>query len=262
MRVYGEVFLVMNGWMDYLCLLLAARLGRSRFHAGKALISAGLGAVYAVLAWTAKTSFLRGVPMLLAIDLLMCWIAFGRRCPRLAPLVMAAGCLLSGLSNFVLEQGIPPWAAVIIVSGAALALLLLTRQVRGGEGCYRLQIVYRGQSAETRALRDTGNLLWDGVSGLPVIVLPERLGRDFLPPGTNLKDLSTLPRGWRLLQVKTAAGSKALMCFIPDQTVLRQGTRVHCVEAVIAVAGFQENYALLPERLFSEQREEICHAVL
>ena len=147
-------------------------------------------------------------------------------------------------------------------SGAVLAVLLLTRQIRSGGGWYSLQIMNRGQSAEIPAMRDTGNLLADGVSGLPVIVVPKRLARDFLPPGTDLKDLSTLPPGWRLLRVKTAAGSKALMCFTPDQIVLRQGTRVQYAEAVIAVAGFQEKCAMLPDSLFSEQREGMCHAVL
>ena len=262
MRVYGEAFFIINVWMDFLCLLLAARLGRSRFHAGKALISSGLGGVYGVLAWTSEGRFLRGVPMLLAVCLLMCGIAFDKRCLRLFLLVFAAGWMLSGLSNFVMEKGGPPWAVILMDSGAVLAVLLLTRQIRSGGGCYSLQIMNRGQSAEIPAMRDTGNLLADGVSGLPVIVVPERLARDFLPPGTDLKDLSTLPPGWRLLRVKTAAGSKALMCFTPDQIVLRQGTRVQYAEAVIAVAGFQEKCAMLPDSLFSEQREGMCHAVL
>ena len=29
-----------------------------------------------------------------------------------------------------------------------------------------------------------------------------------LPPGTDLRDLATLPRGWRLIRVRTAAGTR------------------------------------------------------
>ena len=262
MRVYGEAFLMINGWMDFLCLLLAARLGRSRFHAGKALISAGLGGVYGVLAWTAEGRFLRSVPMLLTVCLLMCRIVFGKRCPRLFLLVFAAGWMLSGLSNFVMEKGGSSWAVILIDSGAALAVLRLTQRIGDRSGYFSVKLEYQGKTVEARAMRDTGNLLADAVSGLPVIVLPEKLARDFLPPGVDLENLSTLPPGWRILRVKTAAGSKALMCFTPDQIVLRQGTRVHCAEAVIAVADFQEKCALLPDSLFSEQREGMCHAVL
>ncbi len=161
-----------------------------------------------------------------------------------------------------MEKGAPPWAVILINSGAVLAVLLLTRQIRSGVGWYRLQIMYRGQTAEMPALRDTGNLLSDAVTGLPVIVLPEKLARTFLPSEIHLKDLSTLPPGWRILRVKTAAGSKALMCFTPDQIILRQGTHTDYVEAIIAVSDFQEKCALLPDGLFSEQREGMCHAVL
>ena len=90
MQVYGEAFFFINGWMDFLCILLAARLGRSRFHAGKALISAALGSVYGVLAWMPGTHLLRTVPALLTVCLLMCQVAFGKRCLRLFPLVLAA----------------------------------------------------------------------------------------------------------------------------------------------------------------------------
>ena len=262
MRVYGEAFFFINGWMDFLCLLLAARLGRSSFHAGKALISAALGGVYGVLAWMPGTHLLRTVPVLLPVCLLMCWVAFGKRSLRLFPLVLAAGWLLSGLSNYVMEKGATSWAVILIDSGAVLAVLLLTRQIRSGVGWYRLQIMYRGQTAEMPALRDTGNLLSDAVTCLPVIVLPEKLARAFLPSEIHLKDLSTLPPGWRILRVKTAAGSKALMCFTPDQIILRQGTHTDYAEAVIAVSDFQEKCALLPDGLFSEQREGMCHAVL
>ena len=41
MRVYGEAFFLMNGWMDYLCLMLTASLGRRRFRPGRALLAAG-----------------------------------------------------------------------------------------------------------------------------------------------------------------------------------------------------------------------------
>ena len=262
MRVYGEMFLLINGWMDFLCLLLAARLGRSRFYTGKALISASLGGVYGMLSWMDSFPFLHSVPALLLWCLLMCRVAFGKRCPRLFPLVLAAGWLLSGLSNFVMEKGGQPVAVILVDSGASLAVLLLTRRIVDTGGSFSVKLAYQGKSTEVRAMRDTGNMLADSVSGLPVIVLPERLARAFMPPETNPKDLCTLPPGWRLLRVKTAAGSKALMCFTPDQIMIVQGTRVWRTDAVIAVSAFEESRALLPDSLFSEPREEMCHAVL
>ncbi len=255
MRVYGEAFLCVNGWMDFLCLLLAARLGRSRFKARKALISAGLGAVYGAAAWSAGVPALRSVPAMLTVCLGMALIAFGRRGLRLFPLVTAAGWLLSGLSDFVLKRGSSSASLIGIDSVAALVVLLLTRRIGcGGRRC-RLRIGYERVSADVSALRDTGNLLTDGISALPVIVLPQRLAKPFLPPGTRADDLSTLPRGWHLVRAKTAAGDKTLMCFTPDRIVLRRGKHVWRAEAAVAISDFDENRALVPDSLFYEARE-------
>ena len=90
MRVYGEAFFLMNGWMDYLCLMLTASLGRRRFRPGRALLAAGLGAGYALIAWMGG-AWLRGVPALAAAALGMTSIAFGRGGLRLWPLTGAAG---------------------------------------------------------------------------------------------------------------------------------------------------------------------------
>lgn len=263
MRVYGEAFFFINGWMDFLCLLLAARLSRSRFDARKALISAGFGAVYGVMAWSAGKPVLRSVPALMLACLGMAFIGFGRRGLRLFPRIIAVGWLLSGLSDFVLKRGAAPASVIWIDGGAAVGMLLVTRRFHVTcVGCCSLRLTYRDRHAVLPALLDTGNLLTDGISGLPVIVLPRCLAESFIPPGTDLNDLSTLPAGWRLVRTKTAAGGRTLMCFSPDQIVLEQEKRTWRVEAVVAVSDFQENRALLPDSLFSEQREEMYHAVL
>ncbi len=262
MRVYGETFLFINWWMDFLCLLLAARLGRCRFDIGKALISASLGGVYGMAAWTVGKPVLRGIPALLLICLGMAITAFGRPGLRLFPLVTATGWLLSGLSDFVLKQGAPPDAVIWIDSCAVLGILLSIRRIKSTGVHYRLRIEYRGVTVTLPALRDTGNLLKDPVSGLPVAVVSQQMAQMFLPAGTRLNDLSTLPPGWRLVQAKTAAGSRMIMCFIPDQIMILRGKHSWVTETAVAVTDFEESRALLPESLFYAQREDMCHAIL
>ena len=262
MRVYGEAYLLINFWMDFLSLLLAACLKQARFHAPRAILGAALGAVYTVFAWTEK-GFCRGYLLLAASLLLISLISFGKAGFFLFPYVAISVLNLCGLSDALLRSGVSCAATLLIAGFFSLSVCLIQRKTGlSQDAACELRILYRGKQASLPAIRDSGNLLRDGVTGQPVIVVPQSALTGLIPADTCPEEIATLPPGWRLLRVKTAAGSKALMCFIPDQTVLRQGTRVHCVEAVIAVAGFQENYALLPERLFSEQREEICHAVL
>ncbi len=262
MRIYGEAFLFINAWMDFLCLLLASRLIRCRFDARKALISAGFGAVYGAAAWAAGEPAFRTVPVMLLVCLGMALAAFGSRGIRLFPLIAAAGLMLSGLSDFVLKRGAAPASVIWIDGGITFFILLLTRQIRSAGDRYELRIKYKDRSAALPSLRDTGNLLADAVSGLPVIVIPKNLAGAFLPPETDVNDLSALPIGFRLIRAKTAAGNRTLMCFTPDQIVIRQGKRTFRVDAVIAVSDFEESRALLPNSLFCEQREEMCDAVL
>ena len=72
--------------------------------------------------------------------------------------------------------------------------------------------------------------------------------RPMLPPGTDLRDLATLPRGWRLIRVRTAAGVKTAMAFVPDAA---------------AVMDMPGRYALAPDSLFRPAEEkEGSHAGL
>ncbi len=264
MQIYGEAFFFINGWMDFLCLLLAASLGRSRFSIWKTLISAVFGAVYGMMAVLLRQPVLRSVPTLLSVCLIMAFIPFGRRCLHLCPLVMAAGWLLSGLSDFVLKSGADPASVIWIDSGAAMGILLLTNRFHSpSRRRFILWVEYKGRFARLPALRDTCNLLTDHVSGLPVIVIPQYLARAFLPPETRIHDLSTLPPGWHLVRAKTVTGYGSLMCFFPDKMIIRQGRHAWPTEAVIAVSDFTESRALLPDCLFCEiNREERYHAVL
>ena len=116
------------------------------------------------------------------------------------------------------------------------------------------------QSVQVPALRDSGNLLRDGATGLPVIVAPEALLRPLLPAGVRSADLSTLPPGWHLTRARTAAGSACLMCFFPDNLTLSQGRRSHRVQAAVALSDFSSPRALLPEAIFSQEGKD--HASL
>lgn len=255
MRVRGEAFFLLNGWMDYLCLYLAAAMGRTRFSRGRTALAALLGALYAAGALSAP-DWVRGIGGLTGCCLAMAFIAFGRRFLRLAPLVFLSGWMLAGLTDFLLLRG---WAALGIVAlcgGGALGISLLLRRTgaSGGGGC-RVRIVWRGRAVCLPAIRDTGNLLTDRRTGLPVIVASARALRPLLPEGVRADDLSTLPPGFHLIRAATAAGGRTLMCFLPHRLTVVQGGKEQRVEAAVALSGFREGRALLPDAIFSGEGE-------
>lgn len=256
MRVSGEAFLLMNGWMDFWCLYLAAAIRRTRFFPVRAAIAAGLGAGYAVWAlggpcWARSCLGLAGSALLLSAA------AFGPKGLRLTPFVALSGWTLSGAAAFLRDRG---WAAAWILllcgcAAAAVGRLLGRSGVPADRGGYILQITWRGRTLRLPALRDSGNLLTDAWSGLPVIVASARALAPLLPGGVRPDDLATLPAGFRLIRAATAAGGKTLMCFVPDRTIVIGDGKRWRVEAAVALSGFREGRALLPEAIFSGKGE-------
>ncbi|MBR5110823.1 MAG: sigma-E processing peptidase SpoIIGA [Clostridia bacterium] len=267
MRVYGEAYLLINFWMDFLSLLLAACLKQARFHAPRAILGAALGAVYTVFAWTEK-GFCRGYLLLAASLLLISLISFGKAGFFLFPYVAISVLNLCGLSDALLRSGVSCAAALLIAGFFSLSVCLIQRKTGlSQDAACELRILYRGKQASLPAIRDSGNLLRDGVTGQPVIVVPQSALTGLIPADTCPEEIATLPPGWRLLPIRTASGKGMLMCFRADRAELIQGRTVRQVRAPIAVSVFPEKSALVPECLFrgfcaakSPKKEVVYHA--
>ena len=67
-----------------------------------------------------------------------------------------------------------------------------------------LSLLFERGGVSLDGLVDSGNCLRDPVTELPVVVVPYQAIRAYLPPGTRCEQLSTLPRGFRLICVRTA----------------------------------------------------------
>lgn len=251
MRVNGEAYFLLNVGLDLFSLLLAERLMRIRAKPARLLFAALLGGVYALAA--AFEGSLRLLVWALPMGLLLSLTAFGRAGLRAFPGLMAGSLFLSGGLGFGLRREWPKAGILLLIAAAGLVLsFLLARGRIAPAERLTILIAYRGRSAALPAFRDSGNTLFDPLTGLPVMVLPFQGVRSLLPEGTDPRELSTLPRGFRLIRVRTAAGEKTLMCFHPERVLLRSGKRACCVDAVAAVSAFPEKKALLPEALFEE----------
>ena len=262
MRVYGEAYLFINFWMDFLSLLIAARLRRARFRGMRAAFGAAFGAVYALIAWK-DSGLLRGFPALFLTTLAVTVISFGKSGIFLFPWVTAAALLLCGLTDALLKNGASSAAVLAGCGLAALSMTLMqTRRVAAVENTGELMLAYRGHTVQLPAMRDSGNLLTDAVTGLPVIVAPEQAIVSLLPAGVETANLSTLPPGWRLMPIRTAAGNATLMCFRADRTEIQENGKVRAIDAIIAISGFSEKAALIPEDLFQAERgKSLCRTM-
>lgn len=253
MRVMGEAFMLLNGGLDFLCLMLCARAMHLRFRPIRGALAAIAGSGYALAAWMVSNPGVRSIPALLLSGLAMTALAFGKNGWKALPGLGAAGLFLAGLCDFLLRLGWGPGGALTgcVLAAAALSLLL-PGGVRGSIGFF-LEIHWRGKQVRIPAFRDSGNQLRDPIRGLPVIIVPFALLRPLMPPGVNPGDLATLPGGWYFVRAKTISGEGTLMCFTPDTLTLCRGRRRYPLCAALALSSFQESRALLPEAIFLQE---------
>lgn len=106
------------------------------------------------------------------------------------------------------------------------------------------------------ALIDSGNLLRDALTGLPVIVISRRCAARLvaLPPDGSLAP------GMRLIPVRTISGTALMTVFRPDQVCIFNSGGWQRAEALIGVSpdGYDGYQALLPASLLSGESASLC----
>ena len=234
--IYVDELFFLNALTDYLLLLSCARLRGRALRRTRFAAAAALGGVYAVFAAIPPLSFLVSLAVKALVSLLMAWIAFG------APpeLWRGWGCFLALSSAFAgAVYGISLLSGAEVrgmLSGASLKTLALSFGL-----CYAAVRLFFGRFLKRRercvveakierALRDTGNSLFDPLSGSRILLAePGALASLFTPPlvlplpddpAACFRVLSSHPVLSRRLRLVgfSAVGTKRglLVCFRPD----------------------------------------------
>ena len=189
--IYVDTLFLLNGVVDYLLLLCAARLAGEPLHRLRFALGAALGGLYAVALFLPGMGFLGHPLCRLASAVLMLLIAYGgsRRLLRQGILFLALTCAFGGgvvAISLLGGQGLALGDRGVLYSPLDLKMVLLSAAL-----CYGvLSLVFRrvgrhtAQSGELvpvrlelgerwvelTALVDTGNTLTDPASGRPVMV--------------------------------------------------------------------------------------------
>lgn len=184
--VYVEDMFLLNFIINYFIILATAKLCALPLKRGRFAIAAALGAAYSVLTLLPALSFLATVPMKLALGVLMTLIAFGNAKHILRPFIafMCVSAAFGGavfaasmLAGADISQGlyINTSMRVLLLSFAAcyLGLTLVFKQLsrRRQREVLSVKIALGERKITVKALKDTGNELFDPLSGLPVIVV-------------------------------------------------------------------------------------------
>lgn len=221
--IYIDEAFLLNALADYLLLLSAATLRALPLKRGRFTLAAALGGVYGVLSLLPPLRWLQQGAVKLAVSLLMSAVAFGTEGlvrSWLTFLLLSAAFAGAFLGCGAL--GAPALPAMLCSFALLYALLrlLLTRQLEGRR-LMEAEVHLGEKRAVFRALYDTGNALFDPVSGLHVLIAEAAALSPLFPcplcgdAAADFRALSAYAR-CRLLPYRSVGGSGLLLCFRPD----------------------------------------------
>ena len=235
--VYLDSVFVLNGLMDYLLALCAARLAGIPLRRRRYLLAGLLGGAYAAAVFLPGLGFLSAPPVKAAAGVLLALTAYGgeRKLLRLTLLFFTVSCAMAGCVlalGMLAGGGVPAVngifytdvdAKVLLIAGAA-AYLVLTVVFRAAAGkgirgrLVPVRVCLQGRTADLTALCDTGNSLRDPVSGAPVLVVSPGQLAGILPRQVR-QLLESGEDPVRLLEPLVAAAPQLKFRLLPYQAV-------------------------------------------
>ena len=234
--VYVDSLFLLNFIIDYFLLLCAAKVSGITYRRWRYAAAAALGAFYAAAAVLPGLGWLSAAAMKLALGVAMALCAFGGeerffRClvtflavsAAFGGAVWAAGMLSGGgISGDVY---VPVSMRVLVLSFAvcyaAVSLVFRRSGKRAEREIVPLTVGFAGKSVTLRALRDTGNALFDPISGKSVAVVEGGALLPVLPAGAA-EAITAPDAAAQLTQLSVLPGCEGRFRLIPYSAV---GTR-------------------------------------
>lgn len=249
--VYADILFLVNFSMDYLALYMTTLVTHSPIRRLKLLVSVSVGALLGtieiIFAPTFRYSYI--VDFLAAFVSSFVMIAIVRKGEkrslpsmlRESVVLWGVGTLLGGLMTMIISSA--PYVTTentafgfgeifVFCSVISCAVIKMFSSVKSKKGV-RVEFSYEGKSYEFVGLCDSASFACEPITMLPAIIVSERVLGEL---GESLKN-GQCDR-LRVIPIKTAAGERILMGFVPD--FVRVDNKQ--VMAVIASDGTGENY--------------------
>ena len=284
--LYGDVLFLVNFSMDYLTLFLTAKLLHRKVRPLRFTVSAVIGGIYGVAACFMGGQLIFKLIIDIAVSLLMCYISYEKNLLPCCALFYMSGCLLGGAMTAVYSllnrfgssktvfvngsyksvQGDIPlgYMAVIAVIAGGIALLLgKFSEKKRAVSEVGFSVVCDGNAVQFHGICDSGNLLTDSLSGMPVIVMTPSAAVSAVPPylkeifsDGRIESLTSFPPDVaskvRLIPINTAGGDGILLGYRPERVII-EGVEKDAVIARGSGSLNTENYggsdALIPASL-------------
>ncbi len=254
--IYGDVLFLINFSMDFLTLYLVGKLWHIPVKVLPVAVAAALGAASAVAAVIFAGFQVISVAIQIAVSLLMCFIAFSIKSVRTYIKIFISfyiiGLLFGGgitaaysqIGKFVkadsLPEGIVQSRRGVFFLAVMLLFLLMygisRRFVRNVSTAPVNTVVnIGGRRMLIKCISDSGNLLTEPISALPVIVCHESVLNQLHI--TREEIAKKFPSRFRVIPVDTANGSSLMYGILSDSVVFEQEGKETVKKAVIGFSG-------------------------
>ena len=170
-------------------------------------------------------------------------------CVRCTLTTLLAGMLTGGAMNACMNAGLTAIPAGLMAIGLSMTAYLLMNLIPNVlMNVRQVELRVEERAIILPAMLDSGNLLRDPITNRPVLVIPARAARTLYPDLEDPSNLTELPLGFRLLNVRTAAGSSLLPVFRPDECRIYLNGSACRADLLVAVAGeeYRGVQALVP----------------
>ncbi len=254
--IYSDLLFFVNFSLDYLCLFITGRILNCAGSTKRLLIASILGGLYAFVPYIFELAVYISLPLHIITVFGMCFVAFGKRDAKkffmIAGTFIVTSALMGGLvtafyslssqySNGVYTE-VDALSFCLICAFSALVALsygLICRKkihIRSAE----IRIYAGNEKISARLLCDSGNLVTEPFSALPVIVISSSC----LPPPIDTPESELFPFPIRAIPFSTSAGKSCFLGFRPDKIeILQPPRKPKRVDAFIGIDTDHKSYS-------------------
>ncbi len=254
--LYADILFLVNFAMDFISLSASASLGAKPKNPLKLSIASALGAIYAIFATISTLAPYINYFLAVAVGAAMCAICFGYNglfpFTRQYTVFWCCSALLGGIMTALLSLGkrSSPAGIITMIIASAGILIFMIKAICDRAGCksLKIKITLKGKTTAFDALCDSGNLLRDPFSNLPVILASHEILSPIMPKETIAALLDGCDAVMsenlkiRLIPQNSASGSRLLCAFFPDSVTVSGEKRTAEQKCLIAVSPHSSTY--------------------
>lgn len=246
--IYSDILFLINFSIDFLCLFITGRILNRNSKTPRMIVSAVMGGIYSFLPYL----FPFPIPISLILNLftavLLCFVSYGF--DGISALLLNTitfgvtealmGGLVTAIFNLFSQYSKGAYTEMTYLSFTAVCIISALVVLSYGLICRKkihtrsaeIRIYSKNERFSARLIADSGNLVTEPFSALPVIVI----SASSLPPPYDRPESDIFPLPLRAIPFGTSSGKGCFFGFRPDRIeLIRLGKKPKRIDAYVGI---------------------------